>query len=357
MTVCFFGTYEQSFSRNAVLIKGLKENGVEIIECCSRFLGWKKFPILVFRLIKKHRQIKDKYDCIVVGFPGHYIMFLAKILSKKPVIFDVFASKYITEIERKKLGTNSLKAKFYYFADWFSCKLADKILLDTEEHIKYFVKTFKLPRNKFERIFVGTIEDVFCPRPQIYHECFTILFYAKVTPMHGFEHIINAAKILEKEKDICFEIIGKGKLYEDKIKNLDNLTNIKLIDQIAYEELPKHIQEADVCLGIFGGTQKAMLVIPNKVYESMAMGKPFITGDSRAVRELLINKESVLFCRMADSNDLADKIIELKHEEAMRKKISYGARKVFEERASSVVIGKQLKEILFLMVDKNERKN
>jgi len=346
MTVCFFGTYEPSFSRNIVLIKGLKENGIKVIECCSKFLGWKNFPILIFKLIRKHRQIKDKYDCMIVGFPGHYIMPLAKILSKKPIIFDAFISRYLTEIERKKLDKNSFKAKFYYFADWFSCRLADKILLDTEEHIKYFVKTFKLSRNKFERIFVGTDTDIFYPRPQMGQKDFTVLFCAKVAPAHGFEYIIQAAKILEKE-DIHFKIIGKGKEYKQMIKRLSIPTNVKLMDQIPYREVPKHIQQSDVYLGMFRGTRKAKLVIPSKAYEAMAMEKPFITGDSRAMRELLTDRESALFCKMADPVDLAKKILELKRDKNLRKKISQKGRRIFEERASFLVLGKELRDNIF----------
>ena len=356
MTVCFFGTYEPSFSRNIVLIKGLKQNGIKVIECYSKFLGWKKFPYLIFSLIKKHRKIKNKYDCMIVGFPGHYIMPLAKILTRKPIIFDVFTSRYLTELERKKISKNSLKAKFYYFADWFSCKLADKILLDTEEHIKYFVRTFKLPRNKFKRIFVGTDNDIFYPRPRLYQKYFTVFFYAKVTPMHGFEHILKAAKILEKEEDIRFKIIGKGKLYQDMIKILDIPTNVELMGEVSYEEVPKYIQRADACLGVFGGTKKAMLVIPNKVYEPMAMEKPFITGDSPAVRELLTDRENALFCKMADPKDLAKKILELKKDENLRKKIAQEGPRIIKKRATSLVLGKELKNIISLLL-KNERKN
>jgi len=33
MTICYFGDYNSNYSRNRVIIKGLKENGVNVLEC------------------------------------------------------------------------------------------------------------------------------------------------------------------------------------------------------------------------------------------------------------------------------------------------------------------------------------
>ena len=33
MRVCYFGTYRAEYSRNQIMIEGLRRNGVEVIEC------------------------------------------------------------------------------------------------------------------------------------------------------------------------------------------------------------------------------------------------------------------------------------------------------------------------------------
>ena len=33
MRVCYFGTYRVRYSRNQIMIEGLRRNGVEVIEC------------------------------------------------------------------------------------------------------------------------------------------------------------------------------------------------------------------------------------------------------------------------------------------------------------------------------------
>ena len=67
----------------------------------------------------------------------------------------------------------------------------------------------------------------------------------------------------------------------------EDLHDIRFIDWIQYEQLPKAISAADVCLGVFGKSAKAARVIPNKVFQVLASQRPLITMDSPAIREIV----------------------------------------------------------------------
>ena len=121
-----------------------------------------------------------------------------------------------------------------------------------------------------------------------------------------------------------------------------NIHNISFIAPVPYGELPVLMAQADVCLGIFGDSPKTDLVIPNKVYEAIAMGKAIITADTPAIRELLNDKENVLFCRKADARDLADKIRLLKNSPDIGDIIGKGARKLFQEKLTENILTAEL---------------
>jgi len=330
MKVCFFGIYNPNYSRNRVLIRGLKENGVEIIECNTKLKGIKKY----LDLIKKHWSIRNKYDIMMVGFPGQQSMILARFLTRKKIIFDAFTSLYDSLVlDRKIVERKSWKAKYYWFLDWLSCRLANKILLDTNEHIKYFVKTFKIPKEKFIRVFVGAdhssvaINNIDNIKED---KKFIVCFYGSYIPLQGVEYIIEASKILKnKDKDIQFNIIGSKikKKFED-----DNLQNVNFIDNLNYSDLLFYIKSADVSLGIFGNTEKAQRVIPNKIYDAIAVGSAVITADTPAIRELFTNRENIFLCRISNPSDLVEKIIEIKHDRKLRVKIANNAYRLFQTK-------------------------
>ena len=162
MTICYFGNYDPEYARNRVLIKGLRENGVEVLLCNDRSGGIKKY----FKLWRLHKKFANKYDLLIVGYSdSRSMVLLAKIISKKPIVWDAFYSLYDSLVfDRKLVSPKNFKAKYYWFLDWLVCKLADKILLDTNEHIKYFVKTFKIKENKFIKVLIGADDSIFYPR-------------------------------------------------------------------------------------------------------------------------------------------------------------------------------------------------
>ena len=344
MTVCYFGIYDPNNSRNRELIRGLKENGVEIIECrvepTQSFKNW--------QLFKKHRGIKN-YDAMIVGFPGHPVVPLAKLISRKPIIFDAFVSLYDSNVfDRKSVSPYSFWALKYWLLDWLSCKLADRVLLDADEHIKYFIKTFSIKKEKFRRILVGTDETIFYPRDcQKNTDKFLLLFQGTYIPLQGVEYMVRAAKLLE-DKDVQLNIVGRLKNYGPAIELSRELNakNVNFIDFIPQKELAEQMAQADVCLGFFGDTPKAKRCGAFKVTEALAMKKPILTADTPAMREFLQDRENCLFCRGADAEDLAEKILELKNNPVLREKIAENGYKVYQERLTPRVLGRELKNIL-----------
>lgn len=140
-------------------------------------------------------------------------------------------------------------------------------------------------------------------------------------PLQGVPYIRKAAELLRGEP-IEIQILGDPK--------------------VPQQELPDRIRKADICLGIFGDTDKAARVIPNKVYEAIAMRKAVISADTPAIRELFTDRENILLCKRADPRSLADAILELCHNADLRHRIAEGGYRLFQERATPEKIGAEL---------------
>ncbi len=364
MNILYFGTYEKNYPRNKVLIEGLKKNNVKVRQCHIPF--WEKvedktgkinkFSFVInlhiahMKLLFKHFKYKNP-DIVIVGYIGQLDMLLARIcFPKKKIVFNPMISLYDTLVlDRKMIKAKSLISKIIKFIDKKSCDLSDIILLDTEEHLKYFEKEFRIRRKKLSRLFIGADEKIFYPRKEKERKRKKVLFYGKFTPLHGTKYIIKAAKLMEKE-NITFEIIGKGQTHNDDLKLAKNIKtrNIKFIDWVPYKKLPLHIADSDICLGgHFGSGEKAKRVVPNKVFQIIAMKKPVIVSDSLASREAgFIDRENAFFCRMRDEKAIANSIKDLLKDKKVREKISKKSYSLFNKKYSTKAIGKEFIDII-----------
>lgn len=348
MKILFISGREPGYARNSIILKGLKKNKIEVIECTDTSKSYyiRIIKVLLNFIFKK----KKDCDCIFVGFFGQPIVPIVKLLTNKKIIFDAYMSGYDTMVmDKKKIKKGSLIANVLHFLDYYSCKLADAVLLDTQQHIDYFVKEFGINEEKFHRILIGSDEEVFYPQQK--HENkgqFIVGFHGNFIPLQGIQYIIRAAKLLENEKDIRFILYGSGQTYTENIMLANSLKvrNIAFKGRKDIKEIPSLLAEADIGLGIFGESDKAKRVIPNKAYEILAMGKPLITADTPAARELLEHKNNVYFCSPADPKSLADAILALKNDTRLRERIADNGLRLLREKCTSVILGQNIKEII-----------
>lgn len=347
MKVCYFGPYDPGYPRNRVLIKGLRKNGVEVVECNSQSVTR---IIDYFKLLTSHQALK--YDVIILGARGMYygqplVPFIKRITSK-PVVFDAMLTLYERSVlDRKIVSINSINAALLYLLDYNALHGANLVLSDTNAHSCYYSRFYDIDSKKIRRVLVGSDDEIFYPR-QIKREddCFNVLFWGGFIPLQGVKYIIKAAKLLENHKDIKFELRGFGQTYKEAVelsRRIKTENAVLIPNWLPYEDLPDYIAKADVCLGIFGETEKAKRAIPNKAVETLAMRKPLITGNSPAAREILTSMDNSLLVPMANSKILADAILTLKEDKNLRDRIAENGYQLFRKKLAPKVIGSSLK--------------
>ena len=348
MRVLLFGKYDASYSRNRIILKALRSHGVAVMECCVSPAGY-LWPV---KLVFKFLRMRPEFDVLLVAFPGQEVVPVARLLTRKPILFDAFTSHYGGYIlDRGVAGIHSLRARWYRFIDRLSCSLATRVLLDTDAHIAFFVREFAVPKGKFTRLFVGTDTDVFKSSLPTAHMGFVVHFHGNFIPIQGVQTIIRAAALIT-EPAIRFRIVGTGQTYR-YVKDLAErlaVKNVEFLQPVSYQQLAERITDSDICLGVFGTTPKTQLVIPNKVYEALAVGRPVITADTSAIRELL-SPDSAVLVPPGDERALADVIVRLFSEPELRARMAAMAEAVFRSRCSLEVLGKELTGTIYSLID------
>ena len=306
----YLSLYVENYAKTESLTNLFNKNKIKIIKC--QVNGKLKY----FKALLKIISERKKYDIIFLAFRGQEFLPILRIFSRKPIIFDALVSVYDTLcFDRKIFRPESIIGKFLKWYDYFLCKISDYIILDTRTHKDYFIKEFSVPKNKISYIYVGCNKSIFKPiKIEKNNAYFEVLWYGEGLPVQGVDVILKAAKYLEKNKDIFFYLIGPIEKKYHKLINRLRLSNVRFKDRVPYNDLPKEIAKANLCLGgHFSNLSKAKRVISIKTFEFSACDKAIVLGDNQANKEIFKIDKKTIFCKMNDEKALAEAILLFKN--------------------------------------------
>jgi glycosyltransferase involved in cell wall biosynthesis len=174
-----------------------------------------------------------------------------------------------------------------------------------------------------------------------------VLFFGSFLPLHGVEIIAEAALLLAKEKAIRFRFIGQGQTYPQvrAFFKEHGLDNADFLGRLSLSRLPGEIAKADICLGVFGRTEKSRRVVPHKIYQALAMGKAVVTARSPAVEEFFVHRRSIYLCDEPLPASLALAVLELRRDIGLREGLAAEGLKLMRSTFTPRLIGARLLHI------------
>jgi len=350
LRVLYFGTYERDYPRNAEVMSALREAGVEVLERHTPVWDghqdnwaarWRTGLRLAWAEFRLRFTPHDSFDAVVVGYPGHFDVPRARrVAGKRPLVFNPLVSLHETLVEdRKRFRQGLLAARILLAVDRKALKLSDLVVADTEANADFLARLGEIPRERVQVCLVGAEDRLFHAgwRPD---EPFRFLFVGKLIPLHGLETILAAARLAP---ELQIRLIGSGQL--EKVLD-ERPQNVEWLQWINYEELPAEYWGAVCALGIFGTSDKARRVIPNKAFQALACGTPLITADTPGARELLVDEESALLVPPGDPVALAAAMRRVANDPELARRLSVGGRNVYEEQASEEVLGARWRSLI-----------
>ena len=260
-----------------------------------------------------------------------------------PLIFDPLISAWDKAIfERNKFSETDRKALKLLKWEKSMFSSADLVIADTKPHARFFTEKISASKDKTVVIPVGAEEALFTT--QAFHAPGTppeILFYGSFIQLQGPEIIIEAAIQVPEAR---WTLLGNGPLRKICEEKSTGHKHIHFEDWYRYDKLPERIGKADVLLGIFGSSPKSGRVIPNKVYQALACGRPLITRESTAYPQQINNKENcgITFVPAGDPTALAHAVKKMITSPENFPELARQARYTYEKYFCEVLINDAL---------------
>jgi glycosyltransferase involved in cell wall biosynthesis len=306
--------------------------------------AWRAGPRTALRLahaeLRLLRRPSERYDAVIVGYPGHFDLPAARRAARgAPVLFNPLVSLADTLVsDRARFRTGSLPARALALVDRRALRAADVVVADTEQHARFLAELADL--EKVEVCFVGAEERIFRPGPVSAFAFTHALFVGKLIPLHGLETILQAARLAP---ELPFRVVGNGQLAELLERRPEN---VEWVPWVEYEQLAGELHAAGAALGIFGRSEKAERVIPNKAFQALACRTPLVTADTPAARELLVDGASALLVPPGDAPALASALRLLAADDGLRARIAEGGLAAYRRHASEDVLGRRWLSII-----------
>jgi glycosyltransferase involved in cell wall biosynthesis len=378
MRTIIFGTYDTSMHpRIAIIAEGLAARGFDVVEC-NIPLGlttadrvemlskpWKVGGLAArlgrrwLGLAAQARKLGRRPDAVVVGYLGHFDVHLARLLYRRgtvPIVLDHLISAAGTAKDRRIAG-GGLKTKLLKLIDAAALRAADIVVVDTEEHLEIVPEKYRpkavvvhvgAPLPWFEAADSSASDPSVSDRPvsdppasdpsasagSAVSGPLKVVFYGLYTPLQGTPVIGEALGRLAGAP-VEVTMIGRGQ-DEAETRRLAAAnqvganTSVRWLDWVPAAELPALVAAHDVCLGIFGTGDKALRVVPNKVFQGAAAGCAIVTSDTAPQRRVL--GDAAVLVPPGDPAALASALLRLADDRDALAKLRHAARQLAAER-------------------------
>lgn len=339
MKAIYLSAIDPNYSRSGVYFEGDRGD--------KEFIKVPRSKLEFLKLISKiSSENSVQTTVLVVMSPNHIIVAWLKLFTKFQVVLDAGwpLSDSIPNGKYLSRATQNLKN---YIIDYISFKLADKIVLESNEQLDFVSKKFSIHKNKLHRLFTGFNESAYEKSPEEITplECIElqrtesrfILFRGKVNPESGIELILEVASALETEMKF---VIVTNRVFT-KIAN-----NTTVISRYLSEpELLWLYRNATAVLGQISNQDRLARTIPHKLFEAAYFSKCYLSPSSTGLLNFLspsqfISVDEISINGLMSSIRLAVSDVKLRSQCEELAKMAYSAS------ASQTILSDRFRKII-----------
>ncbi|HHN46457.1 MAG TPA: glycosyltransferase WbuB [Planctomycetes bacterium] len=172
---------------------------------------------------------------------------------------------------------------------------------------------------------------------------FVVLHVGNLGMAHGLDTVLCAAKELASDSQFLFVFVGEG-VEKPRLKNLAaqwRLPNVRFIDQQPHDRIPRFYAACDVGLAVVRENSFFRELIPAKMFEVMAMGKPLLLAVDGEARKIVEASGAGVFVPPGNAVAMADAVRRLSSIGGALQDMGGAGRKYALERFDRAVLAEK----------------
>jgi len=201
----------------------------------------------------------------------------------------------------------------------FLYRACHRIVVVTPAFQKHLVEKWEVPPEKISVVENGVDTELFNPdanteiRKMLGEGKFVVSYVGTIGMAHGLETVLEAASQLRHSANVLFLFVGEGAEKEKIISCAREwgLNNVVFVDQQRHEDIPAYICASDVCLVPLRKSELFATVLPTKLLEFMACGRPVILGVDGLARRVVQEANAGIVVEPENPTELAQAITAL----------------------------------------------
>ena len=248
----------------------------------------------------------------------------------------------------------------------FLYRNCDRIVVVTPAFKNYLTQHWRVPEEKIfvvengvdTSLFSRLVSNVALRRELGAEDKFVASYVGTIGNAHGLETLLDAAsRLREKAPRVLFLLVGEGaeKARIISLAHSRGLTNVRFVDQQPREKIPDYIRASDACLVLLKRAELFKTVLPTKMLEFMSCARPVILGVDGHARTVMEQANAGIFITPEDPAALADAILRLAADPALRESLGRNGRQHILRYFSRQDTAKVYLEVLQDLLGRGER--
>jgi glycosyltransferase involved in cell wall biosynthesis len=303
--------------------------------------------------------LRGRFDIMFANSPPLFVAvagWLLSLIRRTPFVMEVQDLWPESAVVLGELNN----PRYISAAEWVEekCYRRAKKVIAVTEGIFDRLQARGVPSEKLVLAPNGSNIDIFRPDPEGASDLRADLgiedkFVAIYAGIHGIaqglEVLIESARKLEDQPDVCLVFVGEGPRKADLValKNHYGLTNLLMLPGQPLERMPAYLSMADVSLVPLRKVDLFLGARPTKIFDAWACGCPVLISIDGEAREVVETVGGGIYVEPEDASAIAEAIIRLRDDpaerERMKKQGQDAVHRLYSLQAAASIIDETLR--------------